>query len=257
MLQTKLIAATGVGAPWLSDTVRACQAFLGESVSGEVRELLPSTVRFLHRLPVPSTPVEVLTQRGLLLELALQYGHAAHLTFHHHSRPQATRCAFHPALCVEDWPSDASKSAAEAFRRWASRFALEFQKSHPLTCAKVAKEYLTEHFQERLAVSKLARHCGCSRKHLQNTFKTLTGFSIPQYQAELKITEALRLLAHTNTKIEAVAAEVGYRSKKDLYRAVRERVGCTPLQFRMRGDIEQPSSGLVDDKHLTVNVRVD
>jgi AraC-like DNA-binding protein len=44
--------------------------------------------------------------------------------------------------------------------------------------------------------------------------------------------EALRQLRETDLKIEAVAIDVGYRSKKDFYRMVRVRLGCTPGQLR-------------------------
>lgn len=33
-------------------------------------------------------------------------------------------------------------------------------------------------------------------------------------------------------KVEAIAAEVGYCSKKDVNRVVKARVGCTPLAYR-------------------------
>jgi len=69
-------------------------------------------------------------------------------------------------------------------------------------------------------------------KPLRRSFKALTGFTIREYQAELRLREALRLLEQSDLKIEAIAHEVGYRSKKGLYQVVHERVGLTPLDFR-------------------------
>jgi transcriptional regulator GlxA family with amidase domain len=46
--------------------------------------------------------------------------------------------------------------------------------------------------------------------------------------------EALRQLRETDLKVEAVAIDVGYRSKKDFYRIVRVRLGCTPGELRRR-----------------------
>ena len=97
-----------------------------------------------------------------------------------------------------------------------------------------AEHYLKQHYHERLAVPELAQHLRCSPGYLQRTFKDVTGFTLREYQAELRLREVLRLLESSDLKIEAIARDVGFRSKKDLYRVVQARVGCTPLEFRKR-----------------------
>ena len=237
MLQSPSRAQFGISASWLSDTIRECQAFLGESISLVPSELRASAGRFIARLPKPSTPLETLTQKGLLLDLAIQFGYAAHQAFHRHAAPSARsarRCAFQPAATLDEWPRDLTRSPADAFHRWAGRFAFELQSAHPQACVHGAEQYLKQHYQDRLAVDALAQHLRCSPTYLQRTFKDVTGFTLREYQSELRLREALRLLESSDLKIEAIAHDVGYRSKKDLYRVVQTRVGCTPLEFRKR-----------------------
>ncbi len=95
-----------------------------------------------------------------------------------------------------------------------------------------AEHYLREHYSQKLAVDSLAQHLRCSPTYLQRTFKEVTGFTLREYQSELRLREALRLLEESDLKIEAIARHVGYRSKKDLYKLVQDRVGRTPLEFR-------------------------
>ena len=71
-------AQYGVNASWLSETIRECQSFLGESVSLVPSDLRASAGRFIARLPKVRTPLETLMQKGLLLDLAIQFGYAAH-----------------------------------------------------------------------------------------------------------------------------------------------------------------------------------
>lgn len=237
MSQSQSRAQFGIDASWLSDTIRECQAFLGESVSLVPSDLRATAGRFIERLPVPRTPIEALIQKGLLLDLAIQFGYAAHTAFHKHSGPtdrSLLGCAFQPSASLGQWPHDSTRSPAEAFHRWASRFGFELQTAHPQACAHGAEYYIKEHYQDRLAIDELAQHLRCSSGYLQRTFKDVTGFTLREYQAELRLREALRLLETSDLKIEAIAGDVGYRSKKDLYRVVQVRVGCTPLEFRKR-----------------------
>ncbi|MDO8795710.1 MAG: AraC family transcriptional regulator [Vicinamibacterales bacterium] len=244
MSQSQSRAQFGIDASWLSDTIRECQAFLGESVSLVPSDLRATAGRFIERLPVARTPLETLVQKGLLLDLAIQFGYAAHKAFHRHASPSdrsSRRCAFQPSASLGEWPHDSTRSPAEAFHRWASRFGFELQTAHPQACVHGAEYHLKQHYQDHLAIDELAQHLRCSPAYLQRTFKDVTGFTLREYQAELRLREALRLLETSGLKIEAIAGDVGYRSKKDLYRVVQARVGCTPLEFRKR----KQASGVV------------
>ena len=220
---------------WLSENVRACQGLLSQSLHIGPNYLPGMAATFIEALPAPATPVERLVQRGLLLELAVQFGHAAHTTFHRQhpdDQPDAAQCGFMPALAVDGWPRDLATSPGEAFRRWSRRYAEAFRETHPHSCAREAEEYLKQHFRSPISALNIADQLSCPPAFLRRTFKQLTGKSLLEYQSQLRLRAALRLLSDTDLKMEAIALEVGYRSKKDLYRVVQTHLSCTPLEYR-------------------------
>jgi len=225
----------GLRPEWLADTVRECQGLLSESLHVGPNHLRSTTRAFLKRLQSPVAPVERLIQRGLLLEVAVQFGHTAHVSFHRQypdDGGEAAACGFLPAAMVGEWPRDLAQSPSEAFQRWALRYSTEFLAAHPLSRACEAERYVKQHFRGAIAASDLAHELECSTDVLRRTFRQLTGRTLLEYQSELRVFEAMRLLRESDLKIEAVAREVGYRSKKDLFRVVQAHLGCTPLEYR-------------------------
>lgn len=242
MTKTSSVAHPGGGlrSAWLAETVRASQALLSQSLEMGPNALPAAADDFVERLAQPRTPVERLVQRGLLLEVALQFGHATHANYHRQhadDQPPAGTCGFVPAASMEGWPRDLPASPAEAFRRWSRRYAEAFREAHPMSCAREAEEFVKRHYNEPIAASTLAERLSCPATFLRRTFKQLTGRSLLEYQSELRLRAALRLLSESDLKMEAIAYEVGYRSKKDLYRVVQAHLHCTPLEYRqqMRG----------------------
>src|SRR5882762_2218904 len=238
----------GVRAHWLDETTSQCRMFLNEPPL-LVSRLESGADHFVDRLPKTHSAAEQLLQRALLLDLAVHLGNAAHDAFHSHDSDRSggsRRCEFQATTTLDEWLADLARSPGEAFRRWATRFVMVFHDVHTLECARRAQEYIQQCFRDRIALAPLARELRCASKHLRRSFKDLTGLSVREYQAELRFREALRLLEHTDLKIEAIAREVGYNSKKGLYRVVQERVGRTPLDFRKHcrsGRWHAPSSG--------------
>ena len=50
---------------------------------------------------------------------------------------------------------------------------------------------------------------------------------MPEYVAALRVSEGVRRLRVDTLKVEAIALEAGYRSKRPFYRAVRRQTGLT------------------------------
>jgi methylphosphotriester-DNA--protein-cysteine methyltransferase len=65
---------------------------------------------------------------------------------------------------------------------------------------------------------------------LGHDFERRFGLSIRAYHRILRVLAALEQVR--TAKVDAVALEVGYRSKKNLYRALYQVTGLTPTGFR-------------------------
>jgi len=55
---------------------------------------------------------------------------------------------------------------------------------------------------------------------------------IHEYQIRLRILHAAKFLATSDTKVDAVARVVGFRSKKNFYSAFRRLIGLAPSTVR-------------------------
>jgi methylphosphotriester-DNA--protein-cysteine methyltransferase len=67
-------------------------------------------------------------------------------------------------------------------------------------------------------------------RRLHPQFLAELGVSLPGYKRIVRVAKALQQMG--TTEIEAVTIDVGYRSKKNLYRSLRSLTGLTPTAFR-------------------------
>jgi AraC-like DNA-binding protein len=95
----------------------------------------------------------------------------------------------------------------------------------------LVKRYVEQRCDERIMVRHVAHAFGVSLRLLNDEFRSREGVGLKAYIRHVRVTRGLRLTAH-GMKIEAAALIVGYRSKKDFYRAVRVETGVTPGSLR-------------------------
>jgi AraC-like DNA-binding protein len=107
-------------------------------------------------------------------------------------------------------------------------------------------------YTENLTDSRIASEVGLSAAETARVFRRIYGQSVRDFMSDLRFAHARRLLRWSELKISAVAAEVGYRSPKDLYRLVKSRTGLTPAGLRQAerlssvpqpGDAERRAAG--------------
>jgi AraC-like DNA-binding protein len=87
----------------------------------------------------------------------------------------------------------------------------------------------------RLDVKELAAELGCPPKELRRKFRAWTGIAIGPYHVSLRVKATLEGLRASDRKIDALADDLGYRSKKNMYRTLKTACGLTPGQIRRLG----------------------
>lgn len=91
-----------------------------------------------------------------------------------------------------------------------------------------AMHSLRQRFREPLRVEELAALAGMSPSAFHRQFKALTSTSPLQYQKQLRLLEARRLIISSGIKIERASFEVGYESPSQFNREYTRMFGAPP-----------------------------
>jgi AraC-like DNA-binding protein len=94
------------------------------------------------------------------------------------------------------------------------------------------RDYLAEHFRERLRVVKLARLAGVSPSTLSRYFKKTMGVGLEYYLQELRLEETKRLLKTGSLPVAQIARACGFKTGSHFAHFFREKTGQSPNQFR-------------------------
>lgn len=102
---------------------------------------------------------------------------------------------------------------------------------------------LRRDFRSPLPVAALAREAGMSVSSFHRHFKAVTALSPLQYQKELRLLEASRLLAAGAASVSSAALDVGYESASQFSREYARRFGRPPRRDLPRAGAPHPSPG--------------
>jgi AraC-like DNA-binding protein len=93
-----------------------------------------------------------------------------------------------------------------------------------------AIEWLRDHYAEPMRIETLAQVVNMSVSSLHHHFKNVTTLSPLQYQKQLRLHEARRLLLGHAGDVASVAARVGYESASQFSREYSRLFGAPPLR---------------------------
>ncbi|TCI11402.1 AraC family transcriptional regulator [Dyella soli] len=93
-----------------------------------------------------------------------------------------------------------------------------------------AIDWLRRHFHEPLRIDDLAARVNMSASSLHHHFRTITAMSPLQYQKQLRLHEARRLLLAADCDVATAAHRVGYESPSQFSREYSRQFGAPPLR---------------------------
>jgi AraC-like DNA-binding protein len=88
--------------------------------------------------------------------------------------------------------------------------------------------HIRDDIRSPIAVPDLARQVGMSASSFHKHFKAITSTTPLQYQKEIRLLEARRLLTTGGAKVTAVAFDVGYESPSQFSREYARKFGVSP-----------------------------
>ncbi|SDB67270.1 Helix-turn-helix domain-containing protein [Pseudomonas sp. NFACC23-1] len=107
-----------------------------------------------------------------------------------------------------------------------------------------AIEWLNTHYAKPLSIDSLAQMINLSPSALHHRFKAVTAMSPLQYQKQLRLQEARRLLLAENSDVSSIGYKVGYESPSQFSREYSRLFGASPSKdiARLRAQALQASS---------------
>ena len=91
-----------------------------------------------------------------------------------------------------------------------------------------ATDWLKAHLDKPVVIADLASRCGMSISGFHQHFKEITQLSPLQYQKQLRLMEARRLIIINDSQISQIAMQVGYESPSQFSREYKRLFGNSP-----------------------------
>jgi AraC-like DNA-binding protein len=95
-----------------------------------------------------------------------------------------------------------------------------------------ARQFIHEHSDEGLSLTKVAKSVHISPNYLSERFKEVTGINFVDYIARTRTEKARELLENSNLRISEIAFAVGFQSLSQFNRVFKKLSGKSPTQFR-------------------------
>ena len=96
------------------------------------------------------------------------------------------------------------------------------------------RNYMNEHYMERLDPEQVAEHLGISYSYMRKLLNSEMNTSFSAYLLNLRLHYTRNLLIKTNISQREIAERVGFGSEQTLYRVFKQNEGCSPGEFRKK-----------------------
>lgn len=97
---------------------------------------------------------------------------------------------------------------------------------------EMIKHYVDEHFNEDIKLEDVAEHVYLNANYISDLFKRETGIKFSKYLTSKRMEVAKMYLMDSRSKVNEVAALVGYQDTKYFSRLFREYVGVSPAKYK-------------------------
>lgn len=96
--------------------------------------------------------------------------------------------------------------------------------------------YLDAHYAEPIDLGVLTKVLHVEKTKLCQSVKKRCGLTPMQLVTRLRLSKAQELLSTTGESVKTIAAAVGFQDANYFIKVFHKETGCTPVQFRQRGD---------------------
>lgn len=212
---------------WLDRVVHRVQGVAGLVAWDDPHAAVAAIPAMIHGIPAPQSAAERLILRGLLIECAIRVGDGLHARLHDR---RDRRCSYdRDAMTSELLSGESGADPRVGITRWSRAYLAALHDAHPPNVARAFAQDVTTHPDRPLDLPGRLRRLNTSPRALRRALKEMFGLSPIAFLALARVAASIQLLEMHN--VGDVARKVGYRSKKDFYRAFRAHLQMTPAAF--------------------------
>ncbi len=95
-----------------------------------------------------------------------------------------------------------------------------------------AARYINESYADPLSLQDLAKRFNISYFYFCRMFREVTGFTLTEYVANVRVRKARRLLEETDLSITLISGQTGFDNCTSFGRVFRQHLGTSPLKYR-------------------------
>lgn len=108
------------------------------------------------------------------------------------------------------------------------------QMNHLQPGIQLCKNYIDHYFCDDIPLFLLSEKSQLSVYHLSRTFKQQVGLTPLQYITHVRVDHAKQILKQTNTSIQQIAEESGFKNSTYFSRVFKVTTGLTPTHYRKK-----------------------
>jgi AraC-like DNA-binding protein len=219
---------------WLADAVDRVQVFVGSLPHNDAFDILLATKKWARSVPEPPDSIHRLVFGAMCANVVLQVVERVH-------DGQTTRCVCYAAAAelLHDLSHSEPGQTKIVLCQSVDRLSQTYNDAHPPSSARTCARQIRQQPSFGWTLRGLAANVRLSPRLLAREFRAEFGMSVREYVHLARINAAFPELIDSATKIEGIALEAGYRSKKDFYRVLRRFFHVTPLELRRMPPLER------------------
>ena len=223
----------GERSDWLRRADAAVERLSDDLTAIDVRTAAFLLQQFVEALEAPPDAVHGAVLSAVLMDVCGRVVHALH------EQNPVVSCTCDATIWshVSRFAKWRDSDPRLAFRDWLDTFFVSVERDHPPDSAVRAAQIIRRNAARAWTLEALAEAAETRPARLRRDFQARFGMRPSAYVHLARITRAVSLL-RSAAKVEGVAWEVGYRSKKDLYAALSRWAGATPTELRALSDDE-------------------
>ncbi len=100
------------------------------------------------------------------------------------------------------------------------------------TVAQMAKRYICDNYGNKFGIKEICASVGCSKSTLITAFKKEYGITVNEYITEVRLGEAIRMMAMGEKNIGEIAICSGFSDQSYFSKVFASRYGMPPSEYR-------------------------